>query len=175
MAEPPHLIAAGRHVNLVTRGGWEYATRPDIGGIVAIVALTDDGRIVLIEQHRPPAGCPVIELPAGLAGDRGDASADEALLEAAQRELREESGYEASQWARLFEAYTSPGISDEILTFFRATSLRRVSAGGADANERITVHMVPLAGLGRFVESRRVAGCAVDLKLYAGLYAALHL
>ncbi len=175
MAEPPHLIAAGRHVHLVSRGGWEYATRPEIGGIVAIVALTDDGRIVLTEQYRPPAGGPVIELPAGLAGDRDDASMDESLLEAAQRELREETGYEASHWTRLFEAYTSPGISDEMLTFFRATGLRRISSGGGDASERITVHTVPLAGVTPFVESRRAAGCAVDLKLYAGLYAALHL
>jgi 8-oxo-dGTP pyrophosphatase MutT (NUDIX family) len=85
-------VYEGRHLSMFNRGGWEYAKRNTARPAVGIVAVTDDGKVVLVEQHRPPVGRNVIELPAGLSGDIAG-SEEETLLEAAQRELLEETGY----------------------------------------------------------------------------------
>lgn len=61
------LIAEGRHVRLLERDGWEYAQRRSITGIVGIAAITDEKRILLVEQYRPPIEGNAVELPAGLA------------------------------------------------------------------------------------------------------------
>src|SRR5215217_1288754 len=93
--QPPTTIAEGKRVRLVRRGDWEFVTRKKSSGIVAIVAVTDDYKLVLVEQYRPPVAKSVIELPAGLAGDEAGHEQED-LLTAARRELLEETGYEAS-------------------------------------------------------------------------------
>jgi ADP-ribose pyrophosphatase len=62
-------LYAGKHIRLVQQGQWEFARRTKASGIVMIAAVTADGKLLLIEQLRPPVGKRVIELPAGLAGD----------------------------------------------------------------------------------------------------------
>ena len=47
------VLGSGRYLTLLDDGGWEYVTRPDITGIVVIVAITDDDKLLLVEQHRP--------------------------------------------------------------------------------------------------------------------------
>ncbi|HEX2474924.1 MAG TPA: NUDIX hydrolase, partial [Lacipirellulaceae bacterium] len=121
------------------------------------------------EQHRPPVGRRVVELPAGLAGDIAGAE-DEALLEAAKRELLEETGYVAAQWAELGSGYTSPGLTDESVALFLAQRLTKQSAGGGDGSEQITIHEIALDDvIGWLLEN----DLRLDLKLLAGLYAAL--
>src|SRR5437868_5276351 len=93
-------IAKGKHLHLVRRGTWEFAHRPNITGIVGIVAVTDDGKLILVEQFRPPVNTAVIELPAGLAGDVAGAD-DEPLAAAARRELLEETGFDAAEMEEL--------------------------------------------------------------------------
>lgn len=110
------ILGEGRFLELVRSGRWEFVRRKNISGIVVIVAVTDAKEIVLVEQERPAVGRRVIEVPAGLAGDQGAESLDEA----ARRELLEETGYVASSWERLAEAAPSPGLCAEIVTFFRA-------------------------------------------------------
>jgi ADP-ribose pyrophosphatase len=61
-------------------------------------------------------------------------------------------------------------LASEIVTLFQATGLRRVAAGGGDAQEQIQVHEVPLAGVDRWLEARIAQGVMVDPKVYAGLY-----
>jgi ADP-ribose pyrophosphatase len=96
----PHVVAAGKYIELVRQNGWEFARRKGISGIVGIIAVTDDRKLVLVEQHRPPVGARVIELPAGLAGDaKGHEKED--LADAARRELLEETGYVARRMERL--------------------------------------------------------------------------
>ena len=92
MGKQREVIAATRHLQLVRRGGWEYVERPNVTGIVVIVPVTRDGELVLIEQYRVPVDRPVIELPAGLAGDV-PGTEGERLEAAARRELLEETGY----------------------------------------------------------------------------------
>jgi len=59
----------GKFLSLVSNGRWEFTTRVGTAGVVAIVAVTDDDRVVLVEQFRPPVGKFVVEIPAGLVGD----------------------------------------------------------------------------------------------------------
>lgn len=162
------LLYEGRHLSLHAIGHWEYATRKTQRPAVGIVAITDAGDVVLVEQHRPPVGRTVIELPAGLTGDIAGAE-DEALLEAAQRELLEETGYVAERWTELTSGYSTPGLTDESITLFLAEGLRRQGAGGGDDSEAITLHEVPLPNVLPWLRER---GAAADLKLLAGLYAA---
>jgi ADP-ribose pyrophosphatase len=163
------VLGEGKFVRLVVADGWEYAERKNVTGIVTIAAETA-GRIVLVEQYRPPLKADVIELPAGLAGDVPDSAGEELEL-AARRELEEETGYRAAKWERLFEGPLSAGMTTEVVTFFRATGLTKVGAGGGEGSEQITVHEVPLAGADAWLAAQAEAGKLIDPKVYAGLHA----
>lgn len=87
-------------------------------GAVAVVALDDDGAVVLIDQYRHPVGRRLLELPAGLLDVAG-----EDPLEAARRELAEETGLAARDWSVLVDVVLSPGFTDEALRIYLATGL----------------------------------------------------
>lgn len=158
----------GKFIAVRQVGPWEYVTRTVQQSAVAILAITQDRCVVLVEQHRPPVGHRVVEIPAGLAGDL-HGQEDEALLVAAQRELLEETGYVATQWTELCGTFSSPGLTDERIVLFLAQGLDRVEKGGGDATEEIVVHEVPL---GQVLEWLRQRGADPDIKLLAALYAA---
>jgi ADP-ribose pyrophosphatase len=65
---------------------------------------------------------------------------------------------------------TSPGMTSEVVTIFRAHGLRRVSAGGGVAGEDIRVHEVPLAEVDAWLGARARDGFTIAVKVYAGLY-----
>lgn len=162
-------LHAGRHLSLVRRGHWEFATRHGATGVVGLIAVTDDAKMLLVEQLRPPLGKRVLELPAGLSGDiAGEES--ESLATAAQRELLEETGYEAQEVRLLTEGPSSAGLTDEMISFFLMTGLTKTGAGGGDASENIIVHEVPLTAMPGWLEERRQAGWAIDPKIYVGLF-----
>jgi ADP-ribose pyrophosphatase len=144
-------------------------TRKSISGIVAIVAVTDDGKLLLVEQYRPPVAKSVIELPAGLAGDEAGHEQED-LSAAARRELLEETGYEADEMEFLTEGTPSAGIADEIITLFRASGLKKTGKGEGDGSEQITLHEVAVNEVISWLEQKRQAGLLVDLKVYSGLY-----
>src|SRR4051794_31000360 len=162
------MLYAGRHLSLVARGQWEFATRLVRRPAVGIVAITEDDRVVLVEQFRVPVEETVIELPAGLMGDVAG-SEHESLLESAKRELWEETGYEAERWIELGRGYSSPGLTDEMIVLFLAEGISKRGRGGGDGSENITVHEVPFQHVMTFLTER---GAKADLKLLAGLYAA---
>ncbi|MGW8654531.1 NUDIX domain-containing protein, partial [Nocardia salmonicida] len=87
-------------------------------GAVAVLALDDDGKVVLIRQYRHPIGTRLLELPAGLLDIEG-----EDPLTAAKRELAEETGLAAARWSVLVDVALSPGFTDEALRVFFATGL----------------------------------------------------
>lgn len=163
------ILGEGRFLRLVRRGTWELVERVGASGAAALVALTDDRRLVLISQPRPALGVPVIELPAGLVGDEPGCEGEGAEI-AAARELTEETGYEATRVERLCAGPTSPGLTSEQITLYWASGLRRVGPGGGLESESITVHEIPLAEVMTWLEGRQRAGDLVDLKVYAGLY-----
>ena len=165
----PDVVADGKHIQFVRQGTWEYTRRKGICGIVGIVAVTDDGKLVLVEQDRPPVGKRVIELPAGLAGD-DEKHRGEDLAAAAKRELLEETGYEARRMTRCGEGAASAGMTDEVITLFLATGLRKTGNAEGDGSEDITVHEVPLDEVIGWLDRQTRGGKLADLKVYAGLY-----
>ena len=90
-------------------------------GAVAIVALDDEERVLLIRQYRHPVGRLLWEIPAGLRDVAG-----EPLRVTAERELLEEAGYRAATWQVLTDSFSSPGISTERLRIFVARGLTEV-------------------------------------------------
>ena len=159
---------AGRHLSMVVLGHWEFATRNTKKPVVGIIAITDDGNIVLVEQFRPPIGRKIVELPAGLAGDIPGVE-NESILQAAKRELMEETGYAATHWTELGCGYTSPGLTDESIVLFLAQGLEKQGPGGGDASEEITIHEIPLNEIMHWLAETEGE---VDLKLLAALFAA---
>jgi len=93
----------------------EYVDHP---GAVAILALDDQDRVLLIQQYRHPVRMREWELPAGLL----DVDGEHALI-GAQRELAEETDVVASEWNVLTEFYTSPGGSNEVIRIYLARGL----------------------------------------------------
>jgi len=87
-------------------------------GAVAIVAVDDEGRVVLVRQYRHPFGTYLWELPAGLRDADG-----EPPLETAKRELAEEALLSAARWSLLTTTYSSPGFCDEQVLVYLAEEL----------------------------------------------------
>lgn len=87
------------------------------GGSAVMMPVDDKGRILLVRQYRLPAQRALWELPAGRV-DPG-----EKVLQAAKRELKEETGYRARNWKKLASFYVSPGYVAEKMTIFVATGL----------------------------------------------------
>jgi len=172
MAEEAEDIYQGKFLTYrKTSANWEYVTRSNAKGAVAILAITDDKQVVLTEQYRPPVERNVIELPAGLAGDI-PLQKEEPLVTAAKRELKEETGYEAKNWSMLSEGTSSAGLTDEFVTLFYATGLTRMTQGGGVAGENIKVHFVHQADVTKWCRDRQSEGKFVDFKIFAALHLA---
>lgn len=167
MSEPEEVMWEGRFITAKRRGKWEYVSRARnirAGVILALVDGADGQEVVLVEQFRVPLGKRCLELPAGLIGDHDD-NADEDAAVAAARELEEETGYRAGRMELLGEFFSSPGMVSESFSLFRAHDLERVSEGGGEPGEDITVHHVPLARLPAYIAEKRAEGWAMDVKL----------
>ncbi|HEY2881306.1 MAG TPA: NUDIX hydrolase [Pirellulales bacterium] len=167
-ADSANIVWHGQHISIAKCGHWEFAMRNTGRPAVGIVALTDDGKIVLVEQFRPPVNRNVVELPAGLTGDIAGAET-ESLQAAAQRELLEETGYKAARWTELTRGFSSPGITDEEIVLFLAEGLTKATSGGGGDSEQITVHEIPLESVFDWLRQHEQP---CDLKLLAGMCAA---
>ena len=114
-------------------------------GAVAIVALDETDRVLMIRQYRHPVRATLWELPAGLRDVAG-----EPPLETARRELLEEAGYLAADWHVLADYLSSPGISTERVRIYLARDLTLVPDGQRDYVRQheeayLTVAWMPLA------------------------------
>ncbi len=161
MSDTPETKWEGKYLRMVKRGDWEYVER--VGGMTAVVIVADhDGKIILVEQDRPPLGRRCLELPAGLVGDEGNFSVEETAL----KELEEETGFTASHVERIGDFYSSPGMVAESFTLVRACG---VAPGGTKSEEAIEVHLVAPSDMAAFVAAKRGAGVAMDTKLLLAL------
>ena len=158
----------GRYLSMLERNNWEFVSRSNASAVVALVAVTADQEIVLVEHFRKPGDARVIEIPAGLVGDHEDP--DEPILLAAARELEEETGYAAEKMELLMECPSSAGMSDEVITFIRASGLTRVGPGGGDASEDIETHVIPLTEVDDWLAAQQAAGMSLDPKVFTALY-----
>lgn len=154
------MIFEGKHVKVLERDGWEYVERKKAKEAVAVIAVTDDGKAILTEQYRRPVDANVIDWPAGLVGDDGENDP----AKTARKELEEETGYSCESVEFLTKGPTSPGITSELVSFYRATSPRITG----DHEKEITVHLVPLDGIREWLQSR--GDVLIDLKVWGGLY-----
>jgi len=167
------VVAETPYLNLVARGNWTFATRPNASGVVIVVPLTNDGNLLFVQQHRPPVNSQVVEFPAGLAGDISG-SEDEAMEQAARRELREETGYEAGEMQHVFTGPASAGLTDETFTMFLARDLNKTGPGGGDESENIVLHEVPAASVNDWLKKKMQQGCQVGCRVWVGLYFLQH-
>jgi 8-oxo-dGTP pyrophosphatase MutT (NUDIX family) len=142
----------------------EVVTHP---GAVAVVALDDDERVVLLRQYRHPVGRHLWELPAGLRDADG-----EPPLETAKRELAEEAKLAADRWSLLTTHYSTPGFCDELVLVYLAEGLTAVdhpkgfTVGHEEAD--MTLERVPL----RDAVQRVFAGDIRNASAVIGLLAA---
>jgi ADP-ribose pyrophosphatase len=137
-----------------TSGVREYIRHP---GAVAIVALFDDGSVLLERQFRYPHGREFIELPAGKL-DPGEPHAD-----TAKRELLEETGYVAAEWRHLGVIHTAIAYTDEAIQLYLARDLTKTGRK-LDQGEFLECFSVPFAQAldmirdGRITDAKSVAG-----------------
>ena len=133
----------------------EYIRHP---GAVAIVALLDDGRVVLERQYRYPLRRDFIEIPAGKLEPGED------HLATARRELLEETGYVAAEWRRLGLVHNAIGYSDEGIELWLAKGLERREQK-LEPGEFLEVLALPLAEAREMIRDGRIT----DVKTIAGL------
>ncbi len=160
-----NILGEGRFVRLLEENGYEYAERKGCTGIISVVAVTDRDELIFVEQFRPALGCRTIELVAGLAGDEGP----ESLEEAARRELLEEAGYEAPTLELLMVGPSAGGISTSRVHFYLARGARRSHEGGGVEGEDITVHVIPVTDAYAWLQSRSQGEPLVDPKVFLGI------
>ncbi len=103
-------------------------------GGVSVLAENDEGKILLIKQYRYAVDEVIYEIPAGKL------EPDEDIAECARRELREETGYTAEKFNKLFEFYPTPGYSTETIYIYQAEDLKFV---GTDLEEGEYIEVVP--------------------------------
>ncbi len=162
------VLGSGRYLTLLDDHGWEYVTRPTVTGIVVIVAITDEEKLLLVEQYRPAVQRRVVELPAGLVGDVD--AAREPGSSPRRRELGEETGFAAR---RDGAAGRGAGRGRCQRRDGLVLSCARPHPGRPGRRRRQREHHHPR---GAAVAAARVPGrpaadgLAIDPKIYAGLY-----
>ncbi|MDI6802070.1 MAG: NUDIX hydrolase [Thermodesulfovibrionales bacterium] len=144
---------------------WEGVERVNCSGIVAIVPVTSGGETLLVRQFRPVVNNFVIEFPAGL-NDKG-----ESLLEAAKRELIEETGHDAEEFVLLAEGPLSSGMSAEILTVFLAKNIFQAKEQikeryPSEETESIEIIKTPTSKINETLDNFQKKGDYIDLKIY---------
>lgn len=137
-----HVVASqvvhrGRYlefrVDTIARADGTTGTRDVAGhpGAIAVLALDDDGRLLLVRQWRSPAGRAMLEIPAGTLDVHDGVTEDPDI--ASRRELEEETGHRATTWRKLAVFWTAPGFTSELMHLYLATGI-----AGADADGRLT-------------------------------------
>ena len=120
-------------------------------GAVAVIAVTDEGKIVLVEQYRKAMEKALVEIPAGKL-EQG-----EAPLATAMRELEEETGYICEDMKLLYSFYTSPGFADEIVYLYEATGLtKKEDKADLDEDEFVDLLEVTLEEAWELIQEQRI-------------------
>jgi len=167
----------GKYIRIVLDGTWEYVER--VGNMEAAIIIPvfvdksypigDPKRnnLILIREFRVPLQKYNYGLPAGLVGDH---ESNEDPLVAAHRELEEETGYKTERMRYLMSGPPSSGLSNEILHFYLADKLTKVTDEVGVGGEDITVHVVPINEAQEWLMNKVDDNNVVDPKVFLGLY-----
>lgn len=120
----------------------------------AVIAVTMDAQLVLVEQYRHGLGATSLELPAGVIDE------SERPIEAAERELREETGFAASHFQSLVELAPEPSRSTCRAHFFVAENAQRAGCAQPESSEVIRVRLLSVEAALQCIESGRMAHAA---------------
>lgn len=148
-------------VDTVKLPNGDQATREIVRhpGAVAVLAVTDEERVVLVRQYRKPCDRVLLEIPAGKL------EPGEEPLACAKRELLEETGYKAKEWIHLHSMFTSPGFADEYIHLYAAKELTPGDQQ-LDNDEFLNVLEVAPGEVEQLMERQEVA----DAKTITALY-----
>ncbi|MEH7545656.1 ADP-ribose pyrophosphatase [Neobacillus bataviensis] len=120
-------------------------------GAVAVIAVTDENKVVMVEQYRKALERTIVEIPAGKL-EKGE----EPEI-CARRELEEETGYECSSLELLTSFYTSPGFADEIVHVYVAKGLtKKEDAAGLDEDEFVNLEELTLEEALKYVTEQKI-------------------
>ncbi len=157
------LIHRGRYlefrVDTIVRADGSTGTRDVVGhpGAIAVLALDDDGRLLLVRQWRIPAERAMLEIPAGTLDVHDGVTEDPDL--AARRELEEETGQRATTWRKLASFWTAPGFASELMHLYLATGLAGVTGTDRltpDEDERLELSHVAIDDAVTMVEAGEI-------------------
>ncbi|HEK6347605.1 NUDIX hydrolase [Staphylococcus aureus] len=118
-------------------------------GAVAVCALTPKKEVVLVKQYRKPVEKPLLEIPAGKLED------DEDRVEAAKRELEEETGYIAKELTHVVDMYGSPGFCDEQLSIYFTDNVEEGTVH-LDEDEFVEVIKVPIENVKSMLMNKEI-------------------
>ncbi|MEG9297402.1 NUDIX hydrolase [Mangrovibacillus sp. Mu-81] len=120
-------------------------------GAVAVIALTPEGKLVLVEQYRKALEKSIVEIPAGKLEP-----GEEPIVTAA-RELEEETGYGCEKLEHLISFYTSPGFADELVHLYVAKNIKRIEeARELDEDEFVEQIEVTVEEASMLIEEKRI-------------------
>ncbi len=120
-------------------------------GAVAVIAITDEGKIIMVEQYRKAMERSQVEIPAGKL------EPGEEPMNTAKRELDEETGYECETMEPLISFYTSPGFADEIIHLFVAKGLKKKAVSAAcDEDEFVELLELTLEEALQFIKEEKI-------------------
>jgi len=155
-------------IDTVERPDGSRAERDIAGhpGAVAILALDDEGRLLMVRQFRVATGEALLEIPAGTLDVEPDGTVEDPAR-AARRELEEETGQHAAQWRTIGRFWTAPGFATEEMHLYVASGLTTVrDTLGEDEDERLELERIP------FDEAVALAdgGAIRDAKTLVGIF-----
>ncbi|MDG5787688.1 NUDIX hydrolase [Evansella sp. AB-P1] len=149
------LIYKGRIIDLslhevtLPNGGTSKREIVNHPGAVAVIAVTEENKLILVNQYRKPLEKVIAEIPAGKL-EKG-----EDPLECAKRELEEETGFIANKWTDLSSFYTSPGFADELIYLFLAEELSE-GTENLDEDEFVECFEVTLDEAERLIKNQSI-------------------
>jgi 8-oxo-dGTP pyrophosphatase MutT (NUDIX family) len=132
--------------NGATIEGYILTEARDVG---LAFAITEDERVLMVEQYKHGIGQNEVDLPAGYLDDN-----DSSPLAGTQRELLEETGYTSDDWLPLGDFVLNPNRSKNRFHYFLARNVRRVAEPHLDPTEELTLHRVPPVDLRDWLAQR---------------------
>lgn len=145
-----------------SRGTREIAGHP---GAIAVLAIDDADRVLLVRQYRVAVGELLLEIPAGTLDVADDGTIEDPDV-AARRELEEETGMRAGSWREVAQFYTAPGFASELMHLYVAMDLQPAEDDrlGPDEDEHLLLEpmavadAVAAAGRGEFRDAKTLVG-----------------